>query len=113
MEVKRIKGFFPERRAACQNVERARQIDLKIKTRISHGSRHRYLRGKMINLIRVGHGLLHQPRIAHVAHCNLQPSSDARRLSQPFQIMVHARAREIIKDMHLGICAGKQRVGQV
>ncbi len=71
------------------------------------------LRGKMINLIRMGHGFFNLPGIANIADRDLKPAGISRRLSQPFHVVVHSGAGEIIKDMHLRIGAGKQRVGQV
>ena len=71
------------------------------------------LRGTMINLIRMGHGFFDLPGIANVAHRDLKPAGIRRRLSQPFHVVVHSGAGEIIKNVHLRIGVGKQRVGQV
>ena len=67
----------------------------------------------MINLIGVRHGPFHQPGIAHITDGDLQPTGRSRGLAQPFQVVVHSRAGEIVKDVHLHVGVGKQRVGQV
>ena len=101
------------RASRIENVEGPGKVHFKIKARIGHGSCDRYLRGKVINLVRVRHGPFHQPRIAHITHRHLQPAGRSRGLAQPFQVMVHSRAGEVVKNVHLRIGVGKQRVGQI
>ena len=96
-----------------QNIERAGKIHFKVMPGIGYRSGNCDLRGTMIDFIRMGHGFLHLPGIANIAYRDLKPAGISCCLSQPFHVVVHSGAGEIIKNVHLRLGAGKQRMGQV
>src|SRR4051812_16090360 len=90
---KKYEWLVPATADRIQHVESTFQIYFKIQARIGDRGGHSDLRGKMIDVRGMGHGLFHLLRVANIANRDLKPSGVSCRFLEPFQVVMYSGAR--------------------
>src|SRR5581483_314175 len=101
---------FPRR---FNNVERASHIDVKIGSWIVNRSSYRHLSGKVIDLGRGLNRFLDKRGIPDIANGNSHATGFRRNLLQPFQVVLDASSRDIVKDVNIRVRGPEQVVSPI